>query len=99
VSSNLDWYERIAPLYDLLDLPFEDSRYRKIRPLLFQGLKGRVLDAGIGCCSSRACRSGRGKITSAVGGRSLQLIFERHLGQFFNVDQLTILVGVDQETF
>jgi ubiquinone/menaquinone biosynthesis C-methylase UbiE len=48
VSSNLDRYERIAPLYDLLDLPFEYSRYRKIRPLLFQGLKGRVLDAGIG---------------------------------------------------
>ena len=37
VSSNLDRYERIAPLYDLLDLPFEYSRYRKIRPLLFQG--------------------------------------------------------------
>jgi hypothetical protein len=48
VSSNLDRYERIAPLYDLLDLPFEYSRYRKIRPLLFQGLTGRVLDAGIG---------------------------------------------------
>jgi Methyltransferase domain len=48
VSSNLDRYERIAPLYDLLDLPFEYSRYPKIRPLLFQGLKGRVLDAGIG---------------------------------------------------
>ncbi len=37
MSSNLDRYERIAPLYDLLDLPFEYSRYRKIRPLLFQG--------------------------------------------------------------
>ena len=45
---HLDRYERIAPLYDLLDLPFEYSRYRKLRPLLFQGLKGRVLDAGIG---------------------------------------------------
>ena len=48
MSSNLDRYKRIAPLYDLLDLPFDYSRYRKIRPLLFQGLKGRVLDAGIG---------------------------------------------------
>ncbi len=48
MSSNLDRYERIAPLYDLLDLPFEYSRYRKIRPLLFQGLTGRVLDAGVG---------------------------------------------------
>ena len=48
MSSNLDRYERIAPLYDLLDLPLEYSRYRKIRPLLFQGLTGRVLDAGVG---------------------------------------------------
>jgi ubiquinone/menaquinone biosynthesis C-methylase UbiE len=48
VPSNLERYERIAPLYDLLDLPFEYSRYRKIRPLLLQGLKGRLLDAGVG---------------------------------------------------
>ena len=48
MSSNLDRYERIALFYDLLDLPFEYSRYRKIRPLLFQGLTGRVLDAGVG---------------------------------------------------
>ena len=48
LSSNLQRYERIAPLYDLLDLPFEYGRYRHIRPLLFQGLKGRVLDAGVG---------------------------------------------------
>ena len=48
MSSNLDRYERIALFYDLLDLPFEYSRYRKIRPLLFQGLAGRVLDAGVG---------------------------------------------------
>ncbi len=41
-------YQRIAPLYDWLDLPFEYSRYRKIRPLLFEGLSGRLLDAGVG---------------------------------------------------
>jgi ubiquinone/menaquinone biosynthesis C-methylase UbiE len=29
-------------------LPFEHSRYRRIRPLLFQGLSGRILDAGVG---------------------------------------------------
>lgn len=48
MPSNLDRYERIAPFYDLIDLPFEYSRYRKIRPLLFQGLTGRLLDAGVG---------------------------------------------------
>jgi ubiquinone/menaquinone biosynthesis C-methylase UbiE len=44
----LDTYQRIAPLYDLLDLPFEYGRYRAIRPLLFAGLSGRVLDVGVG---------------------------------------------------
>jgi ubiquinone/menaquinone biosynthesis C-methylase UbiE len=44
----LDTYQRIAPLYDLLDLPFEHGRYRAIRPLLFSGLSGRILDAGVG---------------------------------------------------
>jgi ubiquinone/menaquinone biosynthesis C-methylase UbiE len=46
--STLDKYQRIAPLYDLLDLPFEYGRYRRIRPLLFQGLSGRILEAGVG---------------------------------------------------
>ena len=46
--SDLERYERIAPFYDLLDLPFEYGRYRRIRPLLFQGLSGRVLEAGVG---------------------------------------------------
>jgi ubiquinone/menaquinone biosynthesis C-methylase UbiE len=46
--SNLKRYERIAPLYDLLDFPFEHFRYRRLRPLLFRGLAGRLLDAGVG---------------------------------------------------
>jgi ubiquinone/menaquinone biosynthesis C-methylase UbiE len=41
-------YQRIAPLYDLLDLPFEHTRYRKLRPLLFEGMSGTILDAGVG---------------------------------------------------
>lgn len=45
---NLDRYQRIAPLYNILDLPFEYRRYRRIRPLLFEGLSGRLLDAGVG---------------------------------------------------
>lgn len=48
VRSNLDRYQRIAAFYDLLDLPFEYGRYRKLRPLLFRGLSGRILDAGVG---------------------------------------------------
>ena len=46
--SNFERYQRIAPFYDLLDLPFEYGRYRKIRPLLFAGLSGQLLDAGVG---------------------------------------------------
>ena len=41
-------YQRIARWYDLLDAPFERKRYQAIRPLLFAGLSGRVLDAGVG---------------------------------------------------
>jgi ubiquinone/menaquinone biosynthesis C-methylase UbiE len=48
VTSTLDHYQRIAPLYDLIDLPFEYRRYRKIRPLLFAELSGVILEAGVG---------------------------------------------------
>jgi ubiquinone/menaquinone biosynthesis C-methylase UbiE len=48
VLSTLDRYQRIAPFYDLLDLPFEYGRYRHIRQLLFDGMSGRILDAGVG---------------------------------------------------
>ena len=41
-------YQRIARWYDFLDAPFEQKRYRPIRPLMFEGLKGRILDAGVG---------------------------------------------------
>jgi ubiquinone/menaquinone biosynthesis C-methylase UbiE len=48
MTSPLERYQRIAPFYDLLDLPFEYRRYRTIRPLLFENLSGRILDAGVG---------------------------------------------------
>ena len=41
-------YERISGLYDLLDLPFEYGRYRRLRRLIFRGVGGNVLDAGVG---------------------------------------------------
>jgi ubiquinone/menaquinone biosynthesis C-methylase UbiE len=47
-TPNLARYQRIAPFYDLLDLPFERRRYRALRPLMFQSLRGRLLDAGVG---------------------------------------------------
>ncbi|MBT3787815.1 MAG: class I SAM-dependent methyltransferase [Alphaproteobacteria bacterium] len=41
-------YNRIARLYDLLDLPFEHLRYKPVRKIIFSGLSGQVLDAGVG---------------------------------------------------
>ena len=41
-------YNRIARIYDVLDLPFEYGRYRPIRQNMLKGLTGRILDAGTG---------------------------------------------------
>lgn len=41
-------YRRIAAFYDLLDWPFEYFRYRALRRMLFAGLSGHILDAGVG---------------------------------------------------
>jgi ubiquinone/menaquinone biosynthesis C-methylase UbiE len=46
--NNRATYQRIARWYDFLDGPFERKRYQPLRPLLFDGLSGRILDAGIG---------------------------------------------------
>lgn len=48
MTSNLARYQRIAPFYDFLDIPFERKRYSGLRPLMFQNLGGELLDAGIG---------------------------------------------------
>lgn len=44
MSPTLDPYRRIAPFYDALDLPFERWRYCAARPLLSEGLGGRLRD-------------------------------------------------------
>ena len=41
-------YRHRARLYDFLDLPFEYGRYRRLRRRMFEGLSGRLLDAGVG---------------------------------------------------
>jgi ubiquinone/menaquinone biosynthesis C-methylase UbiE len=48
ISADARRYQRIAPFYDLLELPFEYGRYRRLRRLAFNGLSGRILDAGVG---------------------------------------------------
>ncbi len=41
-------YERIAKLYDILDWPFEHFRYQSVRRVMWEGVNGDVLDAGVG---------------------------------------------------
>ena len=48
MTTNVERYQRIDRFYDFLDRPFERRRYRALRPLLFEGMSGRLLDAGIG---------------------------------------------------
>lgn len=42
-------------LYDLLDWPFERFRYRRLRPRLWCGLEGRLLDLGAGTGRNAPC--------------------------------------------
>ncbi len=48
MSNKQKTYDRVARLYDILDLPFEHGRYKRLRPQLFDGLRGALLDAGVG---------------------------------------------------
>lgn len=41
-------YDRIAPLYDVLDKAYEVGWKRRLRALVFEGTSGRILDAGAG---------------------------------------------------
>ena len=41
-------YNDIARFYDIFDLPFEHVRYKPLRRVLFDGLSGALLDAGVG---------------------------------------------------
>lgn len=41
-------YERVAPLYNVLDAPHEFMWRRRQRGSLFENMSGRILDAGVG---------------------------------------------------
>jgi len=56
-------YTHIARLYDLLDLPFEHGRYKPLRQVLFKGLKGDLLDAGVGTGRNFSHYPGDAKVT------------------------------------
>jgi ubiquinone/menaquinone biosynthesis C-methylase UbiE len=56
-------YGVIAWFYDLLDLPFEYGRYRHIRPVMFAGAGGELLDAGVGTGRNMAYYPPAAKVT------------------------------------
>lgn len=41
-------FDRTSQFYNLVDWPFERFRYRKIRKQIWEGLSGKILDAGVG---------------------------------------------------
>ena len=41
-------YERLAPVYDAIDAIYEVSWKRRLRAMVFEGARGRILDAGAG---------------------------------------------------
>lgn len=43
-----DKYNFTSHLYDILDLPFEYFRYRRLREMIWKFASGRILDAGVG---------------------------------------------------
>ena len=48
MSDRRHLYQRVAPYYDILDFFGEALNQRRVRPLLLDGLSGRILDAGVG---------------------------------------------------
>lgn len=48
MTTKPETYHRVARLYDILDLPFEHGRYKYLRPQMFEGMGGALLDAGVG---------------------------------------------------
>jgi ubiquinone/menaquinone biosynthesis C-methylase UbiE len=66
-----DTYERTAPFYDVLDWPFEATRYRRLRPLLFEGLSGRLLDVGVGTGRNIPCYPPGSEVTGIDLSRAM----------------------------
>lgn len=95
-------YDRIAPLYDLLDAAYERSWKGRLRAELFARARGRVLDVGIGTganiphypqdCEVVGIDSSRGMLDRAAGrarsrGRPLDL-FQMNLLDLAFADQM-----------
>ena len=102
MSSNLDRYERIAPLYDLLDRPLSIAAIARYGLCSSRGLKGRALDAGMGLVeifSSTQLGPRLLALTSAQPGRRVPPCGERTNRAHFNSQAfgaMTEVVGVLQ---
>lgn len=77
MTTNVERYQRIARFYDFLDQSLERRRYRALRPLLFEGMSGRLLDAGIG--TGRNCEFyPPGALVSGIDASPAMLERARH---------------------
>lgn len=71
-------YERIAPVYDLLDAAYEWSWKRRLRERLMRHARGRILDVGIGTgCNIPFCPPGSEVVGVDLSGRMLRRARER----------------------
>jgi phosphatidylethanolamine/phosphatidyl-N-methylethanolamine N-methyltransferase len=71
-------YERIAPVYDLLDAAYEWSWKRRLREQLLRHAHGRILDVGIGTgCNLPFYPPGAEVMGVDLSGRMLQRARER----------------------
>ena len=85
-------YRRIARFYDVLDRPFERKRYQPVRPALFEGLSGRILDAGIGTGCNMPFYPGGAHV---VGIDLSQAMLRRALARRKQLDVDVPLAGMD----
>jgi ubiquinone/menaquinone biosynthesis C-methylase UbiE len=87
-------YERIAPVYDLLDAAYEWSWKRRLREQLLRHAQGRILDVGIGTgCNVRFYPPEAEVVGVDLSGQMLRRARERarELGRPVRLAQMNLL--------
>lgn len=64
-------YDRIAPLYDVMDGPYELLWKRRLRADVFRGLSGKILDAGAGTGCNIVAYPPAARVTAVDGSDAM----------------------------
>lgn len=64
-------YDRIAPLYDVMDGPYELLWKRRLRTEVFHGLSGAILDAGAGTGCNIVAYPSAARVTAVDGSDAM----------------------------